>query len=193
MTPYLSTSTSPYLPAGKIRRHALRTSVDDQRNWNQTKDTPDQAVLNSHEDCTFEECDVCRDLTELEKEIHEIEDMLRNRVQKCITLKTSRNASHSPFTREQPVEIISRIFSLVDQANDYSSVDRLDLSLPRAFPENYFCAPVLLSGVCSRWREIALGQSELWTKVCINICRKPDQLTKEWLDRSRQLPLTLTL
>ena len=60
-------------------------------------------------------------------------------------------------------------------------------------------APLLVSSICSSWRELALATPKLWTTVGI-IIGNPDidpspatQVINTWLDRSGTLPLNLYL
>ncbi|KAL0571041.1 hypothetical protein V5O48_010920 [Marasmius crinis-equi] len=76
-------------------------------------------------------------------------------------------------------------------------------------------APLLLTGICRTWREVALNTPTLWNAVHISIppmlsyrgIKKPEDMRfsllkalqareqgfKQWLDRSGSLPLTLSL
>ena len=95
----------------------------------------------------------------------------------------------TPLTRYLPVEIASHIFAIYTE--DVNS--RFD-------PRNSIVerGPLLLGAVSKSWRRIAFGTPHLWNTVKIHILSNDNLamkvgLTKEWLDRSRQLPLHLSL
>jgi hypothetical protein len=106
-------------------------------------------------------------------------------------LKERVNEYHDPLTRYLPVEIASHIFAIYTE--DFNS----------AFdPRNSIVerGPLLLGAVSKSWRRIAFSTPHLWNTVNIHIPSPSNDklpmkvgLTKEWLDRSRQLPLHLSL
>ncbi|KAK7043941.1 hypothetical protein VNI00_008107 [Paramarasmius palmivorus] len=49
----------------------------------------------------------------------------------------------------------------------------------------------VLSAVCSRWREVALGFPELWSDIVIMLDKKYEDEVKLCIERSREHPLTL--
>lgn len=58
-------------------------------------------------------------------------------------------------------------------------------------------APMLLTRICRRWREVATGMSSLWSRVIVDIDSEDWQRTafcyNVWLERSRDRPLSLAL
>jgi hypothetical protein len=58
-------------------------------------------------------------------------------------------------------------------------------------------APMLLTRICRRWREVAIGMSSLWCRVIVDIDNDDWQRTAfcydAWLERSRDHPLSLAL
>jgi hypothetical protein len=58
-------------------------------------------------------------------------------------------------------------------------------------------APMLLTRICRRWREVAIGMSSLWCGVIVDIDNKDWQRAAfcydAWLKRSRDCPLSLVL
>ncbi|KAG2364635.1 hypothetical protein BDR07DRAFT_1330300 [Suillus spraguei] len=58
-------------------------------------------------------------------------------------------------------------------------------------------APMLLTRICRRWREVATGMSSLWCRVIVDINSEDWQRTAfcydVWLKRSRDRPLSLAL
>jgi len=98
--------------------------------------------------------------------------------------------SFIPLTRHLPVEISSYIFSIY--TNDVNS----DFD-----PQSFIMGrdgPLLLGAVSKAWRRVAFSTPHLWNTVNIHIrsgdnIRTKVKLTKEWIDRSQQLPLHLSL
>ncbi|KAG1771060.1 hypothetical protein EV702DRAFT_659273 [Suillus placidus] len=58
-------------------------------------------------------------------------------------------------------------------------------------------APILLTRICRRWREVAVGMSSLWCGVTVDIDHEDWQRAAffydAWLERSRDRPLSLAL
>ena len=107
-------------------------------------------------------------------------------------LKRNINRSHSPFFRLIPPEIIARISGFA--ITDFTIIDSSSPS------------PILLSSVCSDWRRIVDGTPEFWSSIKIDMPFVPQTdeegssqllrlstLTDEWLARSGQLPLNISL
>ncbi|KAJ3800867.1 hypothetical protein GGU11DRAFT_754065 [Lentinula aff. detonsa] len=91
--------------------------------------------------------------------------------------------------RKLPVEILSEIFSQCLPEVDTSSV----IWSPEPHPNQ---APLLLTQVCRSWRSIAIATPRLWSALIINASNgspSHSAITRLWLDRSRNVPLTLTL
>ena len=91
-----------------------------------------------------------------------------------------------------PVEILSRIFTLV--AQDYGTV---------AFPifRNLFgrrLPQLTVSHVCSHWRMVAFRTSELWSNTSLHYPKDSDDLWhvhihQRWLMRAGTFPVTLSI
>jgi hypothetical protein len=86
-----------------------------------------------------------------------------------------------------PNEVLSHIFILL--AFGYGTVK---------FPIRKNDAPpqLIISHMCSHWRRVALGTTELWSDTCL--IYPPDGshligLHQQWLSRARTLPVTLSL
>jgi len=105
-------------------------------------------------------------------------------------VEESPNQHHDPFTRHLPIEMTSYIFAI------YTENFNLDFDPQDPIVENG--GPLLLAAVSKSWREIAFGTPHLWNTANIlipstdNLSTKAE-LTEQWLDRSRQLPLYLSL
>ncbi|KAJ3808160.1 hypothetical protein F5876DRAFT_67511 [Lentinula aff. lateritia] len=90
--------------------------------------------------------------------------------------------------RKLPMEIISEIF-----LQCLPEVDTLSFMRPEPHPDQ---APLLLTQVCRSWRSIAIATPRLWSTLIINASNGSSshcEITKLWLDRSRNVPLTFTL
>jgi hypothetical protein len=101
------------------------------------------------------------------------------------------NSDCDPFKSYLPPEIISHIFAIYTEKFN----SRFNLREP-----SIKCSgPLLLGAISKLWREVAFGTPQLWNTI--NICVRPltnditpkIELTKQWLDRSKQLPLCLSL
>ena len=109
-------------------------------------------------------------------------------------LKRNINVINSPFIRLIPPEIIAKISGFV--IADFTIRGRLSDG-------------ILLSSVCSDWRRAVVGTPELWSSIKINlpsISQTSDSemagsntlprlatFIDEWLSRSGQLPLNITI
>jgi hypothetical protein len=58
-------------------------------------------------------------------------------------------------------------------------------------------APMLLTRICRKWREVAVGMPSLWCRVIVDIddddCKRTAFCHDAWLERSRNRPLSLAL
>ncbi|KAJ7656159.1 hypothetical protein DFH06DRAFT_476653 [Mycena polygramma] len=86
-----------------------------------------------------------------------------------------------------PTEILSEIFiacrdESLDETGSYEIISP-------------YRAPTVLTRVCSRWRKVALHTARLWNHVRLHTDTFVDypQMVKEILDRSCQVPLSITL
>ncbi|KAF8893720.1 hypothetical protein CPB84DRAFT_1848618 [Gymnopilus junonius] len=85
-----------------------------------------------------------------------------------------------------PVEIVSHIFNLCleppEACDDWTPADKV--------------APFVLSSVCRSWRSVTQNTPQLWNTIFISF-NSPEkvalhaQLTREWLARSKQVPLSV--
>ena len=85
-----------------------------------------------------------------------------------------------------PYEVLSRVFVLC-------SCDYCPLQLP--YGETNVPCQVVLSQVCSKWRQIALSTGALWCQVTISYYYYAISLSlyRTWIDRAGPHPLTVTL
>ena len=136
----------------------------------------------------------CKFCVELENLENAIDGLL---IKQC-ELKRNINRSHSQFIRLIPPEIIARISGF---ANTDFTINT-DPTIMRSLPP-----PILLSSVCSDWRGTVVGTPDLWSLIKIDlrlpyISNTSDEastllrlstLIDEWLARSGQLPLYISL
>ncbi|KAJ7465915.1 hypothetical protein FB451DRAFT_1041076, partial [Mycena latifolia] len=108
-------------------------------------------------------------------------------------LLQSLNAHKSIISpiRRLPPEILGEIFSFSVYATYYFG-DISEVSGPLANQ-----APWVFTHVCRRWAAVALGTPMLWTMIFLDLDRLGERgavsMTKLWLARSRNLPLTLKI
>ena len=128
-------------------------------------------------------------------EITRVEDLLKGLILKRAFLKKKINHHSSPLLKIPP-EVTSEIFKAyirqeeedvdLDQGPVYLSQLRHDASQ----------APLLLSAVCTAWRELAWSMPWVWSSVNLMLgASGPTSvaLLDEWLSRSRHCPLTIRL
>ena len=128
----------------------------------------------------------CKSCMELENHEYAI---ARLKMKQC-KLKRNINRSHSPFIRLIPPEIIAKISEFAN--TDFTIIG----SLPDA---------LLLSSVCSDWRRTVAETPQLWSSIKIDLPLSQNSdiarstlprlatFIDEWLSRSGQLPLNISL
>ena len=130
-------------------------------------------------------CDPCKELSDLE-------NIMARLVKRQSELKRNINRTHSLLICRIPPEIIAKIsgFTTTDSA----------IRLPSAL--------ILLTSICSDWRQIVVGTPELWSSIKIDLPFVSESQTHdmvygkvlrlatlidEWLARSGRLPLHISL
>lgn len=108
-------------------------------------------------------------------------------------LKEQMNYIHDRFFHRLPPETAAEIFKFCIPE------DIMDLDL-RVVPSRYVVsAPLILSAVCRRWRNIAHSTPQLWKTLPLpfqasNYNSFPNSfLVKEWINHAGQLPLSLNV
>jgi len=94
----------------------------------------------------------------------------------------------TPFTRRIrtfPTELLAEIFTLCVPDDDFVAAD----------PDE---APLVLCGVCHRWREVSLTTPKLWSSLYVDLdwagrSEGYIDLCETWLDRAGRSPLSLFL
>ncbi|KAJ3996626.1 hypothetical protein F5050DRAFT_69858 [Lentinula boryana] len=140
---------------------------------------------------TQERCIIANLLEKKVQQVRKLEEMARMLNNELVQARDDllEHKALLSGARKLPVEIISEIFSQCLPEVDTSSV--IWSSEPHPFQ-----APLLLTQVCRSWRSIAIATPRLWSTLIINASNgSPSHgaITKLWLDRSRNVPLTLTL
>ncbi|PPQ68067.1 hypothetical protein CVT26_007352 [Gymnopilus dilepis] len=140
-------------------------------------------------------CSVCR-------ELDEVDELAKALLRRRTAVKRRFNETHDPITSLLPVEIVSLIFAIVvDLTRDPFESWTFGFEnrpVHHRFAKADCSVPLVLSAVCKSWREVAFATPRLWTKVDIFVYSEDKvpvlcELTRQWLDRSRQFPLILSL
>jgi hypothetical protein len=129
----------------------------------------------------------------LDRQIQRLEEELRClRVEqgRLLTLKQSHEHLLSPL-RRMPDDALQAIFM--------SCLPKL----PRKPAMHCLSeAPILLGHICQRWRKLVYANPQLWTRIHVDVPSQRDECDhwlarlngmKEWLDRSGNLPLHISL
>ncbi|KIM37351.1 hypothetical protein M413DRAFT_277990 [Hebeloma cylindrosporum] len=140
-------------------------------------------------------CSACKEMTSIRHQIGQLEEELAKLKAKHNAVLTTMNVIHDPFIHKFPPEISSHIFRLC--------LPPLDFREPYITPRDCLiglAAPLKLGGVCRRWRQVAWSTPGLWENVYIyirptmmlSLAESLPCLLREWLGRSRSLPLTIS-
>lgn len=131
--------------------------------------------------------DVDKDLQDCGTEIHRLQSrivFLRNQRRLLEDYKTFLQSLGSPIHR-LPNEILLRIFDLACEINELTSTKLQDIPA------------LVISDVCSRWRNLAKFQPCLWSRMCLDLqSATPPHLPTNtllnlFIESSKQSPLTL--
>lgn len=132
--------------------------------------------------------DIEKDLGDYDAEVHRLQSrivVLRNQRRRLEKYKTWMSSFRSP-TRLLPNETLLHIFDYACDVNELTSKDL------RKMPT------LSISGVCGRWRGLAISRPDLWSRICF----KPGTDTRHWpsfpilqlyLDSSHQSPLSIEI
>ncbi|KAF8883125.1 hypothetical protein BD779DRAFT_1626434 [Infundibulicybe gibba] len=124
-------------------------------------------------------------ISSVEKRVSMIQAMLDdldNQKAKLLALIATHKAAVSRLKRFPPeilADLFAECFAMI-QAESPSTHQRSTRSLR--------CPPLMVMGVCSRWREIVLDTPRLWTKI---LTAPP--MIDSWIIRSKGLPLDVRL
>ncbi|KAK7049118.1 hypothetical protein R3P38DRAFT_2872750 [Favolaschia claudopus] len=126
-----------------------------------------------------------KEIADLSSEIEAQKALLDDLISRRRRAQRNLNAVLDPMAR-LPVELQSKIFVHCLCIDEDEGASRPDPKL----------APMLVSNVCQLWRDIALSTPELWTHLRMEGSPRGanySQLYGSWLERSRPLPVSLTL
>ena len=86
----------------------------------------------------------------------------------------------SPSMQRLPNELLVYIFLFATHCYDLSEA---------------ILSPIVVSQVCSRWRQVALSTGNLWTNLILTFPTSPGKLSRTltWLSRSKTYPLDILL
>jgi hypothetical protein len=129
-------------------------------------------------------CDLCREFEQLQDQINGLNQHLSRLLEKRQQLKARITLYHrNEIMQKIPPEVLSNIFQFFVSPDSNSQ------------PNPY--SPLILGAICGRWRAIAWSTPRLWSSISINFDRGSLgdilQLAREWLSRSGQLPLSISL
>ena len=134
------------------------------------------------------QCEVCREIAEVELEIEGLHSRLMALHEKHRTLRIKRNNSYNIISK-LPYDIVSNIFLLclpqIDKERSPDDRDCLDFSTP--------CLPLTLGAVCDSWRRLVHSIPRLWTTISIDIYKSNLQGVSHYLQLSRSATLVVRL
>lgn len=137
-------------------------------------------------------CDPCTALSVVENRIRQTVFDLQALLDKHQSMKTDLHREDDSITRKLPPEIISHIF-LHCRPNDIQN------HLKKADRGRDFFVPMKLGAVSRTWRQIAWSTPRLWAQLVISPrglkidLNTEHELVKQWIARSRTVPLSIYL
>ncbi|PPQ97890.1 hypothetical protein CVT26_013066 [Gymnopilus dilepis] len=149
-------------------------------------------------------CGFCSKISLLNTDIQRLQRALKILVDERRSLLDGyANQMHSAIYRIPP-ELLIRIFTLYaeDEHDSYLKAEyNSQANKPNLYPKGYTrpsrATSLTLSAVCKRWREVSFATPMLWTAPVVTIKPRPsriqDELLTEWLDRSCNLPLDVSV
>ncbi|KAF9522718.1 hypothetical protein CPB83DRAFT_864005 [Crepidotus variabilis] len=141
---------------------------------------------------TEEHAPRAKKLTEIEHQIVHAQCALTKLLDEKERMASALNEHHDPLIRRFPPELASRIFLYTLPYQPSTAV------FDSVFEEKTHIKAVFKLGhVCRHWRAVAHSTPELWTIFSATIsprnCVSLVQRSRDWLERSRGLPLLLQL
>jgi len=135
--------------------------------------------------CKDGPCQICTEVTEVDKEINQAVANLRRLLSKRCDILSEHNRVHGTLIHRLPVELINRIFELLLPPRDeWGEIKRTGRPLTRRF--------LATISLCRGWRDVAFSNPFLWSTMDTDL--KISNLSSrinDWILRSRTLPLTL--
>ncbi|KAJ7647852.1 hypothetical protein FB45DRAFT_210037 [Roridomyces roridus] len=122
-------------------------------------------------------------IDELSGQIETQKQALRNLEEQRSQARRQLNTLLDPMAR-LPLEIQSKIFQSVPYSMGYQAT---------TYPTD---VPTVFLGVCQLWHLIALSTPQLWNTIAMDFLPRREcytELCRNWMERGRTLPLSLTL
>ncbi|KAF4612182.1 hypothetical protein D9613_004563 [Agrocybe pediades] len=141
-----------------------------------------------------QQCVACSRVNELELEVQEAIERVKQVISDLKRAKTEVNYQHSSIVKDFPPEILSAIFEsyVSDTVASQIAVGGHYVRQNRILP-----VPMTLIQVCNHWRRVALSTPQIWTTIALNLNlrREEEQLcfVRAWIARTRNFPLTVHL
>ncbi|KAF8882901.1 hypothetical protein CPB84DRAFT_1750782 [Gymnopilus junonius] len=136
-----------------------------------------------------ERCMSCTKLKQLEVQIAAAQKTLDDLVEQHRGVRSQVNRAHDPISYRLPSEIASLIFQFYLPAVPPDGI--------LAMKKQDRTAPLVLGAVCRYWRKIAWSTPQLWSLLSIHAGKLDSsmllELSREWLDRSCLLPVSIGL
>ncbi|KAF9482955.1 hypothetical protein BDN70DRAFT_990735 [Pholiota conissans] len=131
------------------------------------------------------------------EELSTVEEEIRLLNAKRILIRSRVDRAHNPTSRV-PSEIMSKIFTEfvpVDTDESYGVCVGHHRFAPVGHVKGKITTtPILLSAVCTTWRDIAQSTPQLWTSVSVDLSSEIHfDLLRGWLARSGMLPLHILI
>ena len=129
-------------------------------------------------------CAPCNELTELEAEIENLHSRLKDLHERHRQARATRNLVHNgPLIQQFPPEIVAHIFVLAFPPREAFSCHNPGKEVN----------PLILTGVCQSWRELALSTSTLWSTISVDAEKPNFPLLNHKVTHSGVIPLSIHL
>ncbi|KAF4623286.1 hypothetical protein D9613_001426 [Agrocybe pediades] len=141
-------------------------------------------------------CSWCRDIGNLEREADEASKKLASILRRLADTKYAANYAHGTIVEKLPNEIISAIFCEAWNGVDPSLSERRD-GYEGPQKERKLSLALSLSGVCRKWRAIALTLPKIWSDVHVFMHRQKGEemlsILRDIIGRSKKSTLTIRM
>jgi len=131
--------------------------------------------------CKNGPCEICSALTKVDEEINQAVASLERSLSKHYDILSRHNCLQG-LIQKLPIELKNRIFELLMPFDEWGEINGIGM--------HSFLSTISL---CKGWRDIALSNPFLWSKIHIDLQTSYDTTSQinDWTLRSRDLPLTL--
>lgn len=142
-------------------------------------------------------CSACKEREAICYQIAQLEELLAKLKAKHDAITATMNAIHDPFIHKLPTEISSHIFRLT--LPTLSERENLEAIVNPQLSDRSSAEILRLGAVCRKWRQLAWATPDLWDTLYLRVgmwtkrslAESLPDLVREWLERSRSLPLTI--